>query len=46
MSHLAIVATNSRPLSPYSAQFTHDIRNAWASETRWAASMTRASPAW
>jgi RNA polymerase sigma factor (sigma-70 family) len=28
MSHLAIVATNPRPLSPYSAQFTHDIRNA------------------
>ena len=27
MSHLAIVATNPRPLSPYSAQFTHDIRN-------------------
>jgi RNA polymerase sigma factor (sigma-70 family) len=28
MSHLAIVATNSRPLSPYSAHFAHDIRNA------------------
>ena len=30
MSHLAIVATNPRPLSPYSAQLTHDIRNAAA----------------
>ena len=28
MSHLAIVATNPRPLSPYSAHFAHDIRNA------------------
>ena len=28
MSHLAIVETNPGPLSPYSAQFAHDIRNA------------------
>ena len=28
MSHPTIVATNPRPLSPYSAQFAHDIRNA------------------